>query len=1123
MDLPLGSEDTSSCGLSYSTYWPVNTERTVTCNFDSGDYLDYLFYASVDNDIINCTLNGELLFEDYEHENCAEEDPRDNGDSPFPVGVVPEMGSNTLKCVVNDRGSMSHFDACLVGETECEESETDCDDGVDNDCDGDVDENDSDCWECGNGLLEGSEECDDGNDQNGDGCSDTCTLEYHDICNYTTYTCENVLQNITGDSCSANSDCFQEICNYTALACEKVHPETQGDSCSADADCYHMECDYGQGVCEMAEGSGPNECNEDVECERVCDPEINMISNGGFESPMVTHSAKWDIFPNGTSGLGWMVDWESSETGYGGENRPETANVELHRGVQGWTIAEGQQYAELDSDWDGPDGSLSGEPASSRISQELATIPGEVYTVTFMFSPRPDTVTGNNVLEFSWAGSVEDTISYAGSTDTNWTIYTYSFTATDWITRIEFADIGDADSLGTFLDNVSAECVDKEALCGDGTVQEWEECDDGNSEDYDGCSSGCEIEDSTKIVARKVICPEEDDLPNWGAGGPNVDNETAEDFLEENSDCWLAENWSFQWADNSASDPTDNMGELGSPWNTFGPTDENGTALIDIYDLGDGTRFKVREVWQDAYINFSGANTDQDVSAEMYCHTDVLKYDNYDFINAPELNETYYCVAFNVLACTPELMNTTPSEWYDISECFENDTKKQERSWIQYDYNFCGEDENQTFYEYRWEECDYCTPELVNTTVSNWTNITVCSNGTLTQMGQVTQYDNNSCGEVDNQTFDVYQNISCQLCGNNFTEGTEECDDGNNIDGDDCSAVCTWEYHKECTYSEFEPANVTDTQFQPYGCFEVIGAGNDSCNTTDDCYRAACVPQYEIEQDTDNFAYTCEMHLSPGDDECRLDGEICNGLDDDCDLEIDENLTNGTTSCGVGACASTGEMVCENGTFVDNCVPGDPEPEVCGDGIDNDCDGSVDEGCGGGGSTTLSFGGQIELPELEVEEEPECNCSRGSASLDLVSMGDEIEVEVEKLDDCPADYVLLVTNPGLVVEEEFELTEGDVEEFSLDGSGNWIEYRIRLYCADAYEEEQIDSPIDEIRLDREQIERQQPAPLTTTATPTPTGAFLAGDGIWWIGALLIAALLGLFTIARRRRKSKPEE
>jgi len=74
--------------------------------------------------------------------------------------------------------------------------------------------------------------------------------------------------------------------------------------------------------------------------------------------------------------------------------------------------------------------------------------------------------------------------------------------------------------------------------------------------------------------------------------------------------------------------------------------------------------------------------------------------------------------------------------------------------------------------------------------------------------------------------------------------------------------------------------------------------------------------------------------------------EVCDGIDNDLDGQIDEDL--GTLSCGVGACARI-INACVNGV-TQTCTPGTPAAEVC-DGIDNSCDGQVDEGLG-----TLSCG-----------------------------------------------------------------------------------------------------------------------------------------------------------------------
>jgi hypothetical protein len=67
--------------------------------------------------------------------------------------------------------------------------------------------------------------------------------------------------------------------------------------------------------------------------------------------------------------------------------------------------------------------------------------------------------------------------------------------------------------------------------------------------------------------------------------------------------------------------------------------------------------------------------------------------------------------------------------------------------------------------------------------------------------------------------------------------------------------------------------------------------------------------------------------------------ETCNGIDDDCNGEIDDQLVS-TSECGVGAC--TRRPACTNGAW-QMCMPGSPSTETC-NRIDDNCDGSTDEG-----------------------------------------------------------------------------------------------------------------------------------------------------------------------------------
>jgi hypothetical protein len=76
---------------------------------------------------------------------------------------------------------------------------------------------------------------------------------------------------------------------------------------------------------------------------------------------------------------------------------------------------------------------------------------------------------------------------------------------------------------------------------------------------------------------------------------------------------------------------------------------------------------------------------------------------------------------------------------------------------------------------------------------------------------------------------------------------------------------------------------------------------------------------------------------------------VCDGLDNNCDGQIDEGNPGAGVSCNTGeqgVCAQ-GTTTCNSGALVCNRTAG-PSAEVC-DAQDNDCDGQTDEGNPGGG------------------------------------------------------------------------------------------------------------------------------------------------------------------------------
>ena len=59
---------------------------------------------------------------------------------------------------------------------------------------------------------------------------------------------------------------------------------------------------------------------------------------------------------------------------------------------------------------------------------------------------------------------------------------------------------------------------------------------------------------------------------------------------------------------------------------------------------------------------------------------------------------------------------------------------------------------------------------------------------------------------------------------------------------------------------------------------------------------------------------------------------------------VDEDYISTSTSCGIGACSSTGSLTCNTGVEQNSCTPGLPAAnDAACDGQDNDCDNIIDE------------------------------------------------------------------------------------------------------------------------------------------------------------------------------------
>jgi cysteine-rich repeat protein len=180
--------------------------------------------------------------------------------------------------------------------------------------------------------------------------------------------------------------------------------------------------------------------------------------------------------------------------------------------------------------------------------------------------------------------------------------------------------------------------------------------------------------------------------------------------------------------------------------------------------------------------------------------------------------------------------------------------------------------------------------------------------------------------------------MTCQTCGNNIREGTEVCDGnsqacavGGYAGTQTCNAQCTgWDAcsaTESCGDGIINDAETCDdgAAQTPASC-GVGACARTVADTCVNCANVACTPG------------------APG-------VETCNNIDDDCNGVVDDGLTQ---ACYDGPAGTQNVGACHGGT--QTCAAGawgacvgevTPVGEICGNGIDDDCNGAENNGCGG--------------------------------------------------------------------------------------------------------------------------------------------------------------------------------
>ncbi len=129
---------------------------------------------------------------------------------------------------------------------------------------------------------------------------------------------------------------------------------------------------------------------------------------------------------------------------------------------------------------------------------------------------------------------------------------------------------------------------------------------------------------------------------------------------------------------------------------------------------------------------------------------------------------------------------------------------------------------------------------------------------------------------------------------------------------------------------------------------EICDGLDNNCNGTIDegIPPVPCTPNPSLKYKEDGFPNSqCTKGLLPCNGTCTggtgPSQEVCDGIDNDCDGQVDEGVPNLGASCGLatGQCKK-GTTACVGGVIV--CQGGTPpQPESC-NGLDDDCDGTAD-------------------------------------------------------------------------------------------------------------------------------------------------------------------------------------
>jgi cysteine-rich repeat protein len=398
-----------------------------------------------------------------------------------------------------DDGNNADGDGCAADCT----VEADCGNGVvegTEDCDdaGESATCDADCTavECGDGTMNATagEVCDDGNTTSGDGCNATCDSDE---------TCGNGFVDPgeacddSGESATCDADCTAASCgDGTVNSTAGETCDDSGETATCDADCTAVEC--GDGVTNAAAGEECDTAGESATCDADCTAAAcgDGVTNAsaGEECDDAGQSAACDADCTAAAcGDGVTNAAAGEECDDAGQSA--TCDADCTDAVCGDGVTNASAAEECD---DG--NNADGDGCAADCKLEVAAFcgdgnidPGEVCDDGNNVDGDgcsadclSDETCGNGIVD-AVTGETCDDGGESATCDADCTAASCGDGVTNATAGEECDDAGQSATC-------DADCT--AATCGDGTLNAaaGEECDDGNNTDGDGCSANCTVE-----------------------------------------------------------------------------------------------------------------------------------------------------------------------------------------------------------------------------------------------------------------------------------------------------------------------------------------------------------------------------------------------------------------------------------------------------------------------------------------------------------------------------------------------------------------------------------------------------------------------------------------------------